>query len=90
MVVLTKDNVHLVLSDIVKKSKDCNEAITRICKLKYPKDSKSKEEHYIKKEEAKFFYQKYKKINVEISLDKNFTKKAYNMNSKIYKEIHVC
>lgn len=84
MIALTDSNCHKVISDIVKKSKDCNEAIKKLCTLKYPKS-----EHYIKKEEAKFFYQKYSKINVKMSLDKNFTKKAYNMNSKIYKEVHV-
>lgn len=84
MIILTNDNCHKVISDIVKKSENCNEAIKKLCKLKYPKS-----DHYIKKEEAKFFYEKYLKINVKMDLDKNFTKKAYNMNTKIYKEVHV-
>ncbi len=84
MVALTNDNCHKVIYDIVKKSKDCDKAIIQLCKLKYPESN-----HYIKKDEAKFFYEKYSKINVKMDLDKKFTKKAYNMNSKIYKEVHV-
>ncbi len=81
---LTKKNCHNVIYDIVKKSNDCKEAVNKLTKLKYPKSN-----NYIKTDEAKFFYEKYKKINVKMELDKKFTEKVYNMNSKIYKEVHV-
>jgi hypothetical protein len=84
MIALNNDNCHSVIYDIVKKSNSCNDAINELCKLKYPNSK-----YYIKKEEAKFFYEKYSKINLNMKIDKKFTKKAYDMNSKIYKEVHV-
>ncbi len=85
---LTDENKHFVISSIVKKSKDCNEAISKLCKLKYPKKLEDSEDHYIKKEEAKVFYSKYSKINQIMKMDKEFTEKAYNINSKIYKQLY--
>ena len=80
---LTDDNCHSIIYDIVKKSKNCNDAVKELTKLKYPN---SKE--YIKQDEAKFFYEKYSKLNLDIKLDKDFTKKAYEINSKIFKDTH--
>ena len=81
---LTEDNCHSVIYDIVKKSKSCNDAVKELTKLKYP-NSKV----YIKDDEAKFFYEKYSKLNLDIKLDKDFTKKAYEINSKLFKDAHV-
>ncbi len=85
MIELTDDNCHQVIYDIVKNSKNCNKAIEKLTKLKYPNSK-----HYIKEEEAKYFYSKYSKINIIIKMDKKFTKKAYDLNTKIYKDIYVC
>ncbi len=78
---LTEDNCHQVIYEIVKKSKSCADAVKELTKLKYP-NSKD----YIKDDHAKFFYEKYSKLNVDIKMDKDFTKKAYEINSKVFKE----
>ncbi len=81
---LTQDNCHKVIYEIVKKSKNCNDAIKELTKLKYPN---SKE--YIQEDHAKYFYEKYSKLTLDIKMDKEFTSKAYEINSKIFKEANV-
>ena len=84
MVVLTEDNFNQTIYDIVKKCKSSNEAVKEITKLKYP-DSKDN----IQDDHAKFFYEKFSKMNNNLKMDKDFTKNAYDLNSKIFKDVHV-
>jgi hypothetical protein len=54
-------------------------------KLKYPGS-----DYYVKLEHARFFYEKYSKLMAEsIKIDKDFTKNAYNKNSKIFKDAYL-
>ncbi len=84
MAVLTEENFSQTIYDIVKKSKSSSDAVEKITKLKYPNSNE-----YIKDEHAKCFYEKFAKMNSNIKMDKDFTKNAYDMNSKLFKEVHV-
>jgi hypothetical protein len=84
MAVITEENFSQTIYDIVKKSKSLSDAVEKITKLKYPNSNE-----YIKDEHAKCFYEKFAKMNANIKIDKDFTKNAYDMNSKIFKEVHV-
>ncbi len=85
MVVVTEDNFNQTIYDIVKKSKSVSDAVKELTKIKYP-GSKG---DYIQEDHAKFFYEKYSKMNNNLKMDKDFTKNAYDMNSKKFKDIHV-
>lgn len=86
MIALNDDNFHIVISQIVEKSKNAESAIKEMMKLKYP-NSKD----YIEEAHAKAFYIKYKEINnavnSKIKLNKDFTKNAYDENMKLKKVI---
>ncbi len=84
MIVLTEDNFNQTVYDIVKKCKSGSDAVKELTKLKYP-NSKD----YIQEDHAKFFYEKFAKMNNNLKMDKDFTKNAYDMNSKIFKDTHV-
>ncbi len=88
MVTLTDDNFHLVMSEIVEKSKDASSAIKQMTKLKYPNTN-----NFIEEAHAKNFYIKFKEINNiienKIKLDKDFTKNSHIERSKLYKEVYL-
>ncbi len=84
MTKLTDDNFHIVVYDTVKKYfGEPEKCYKKLQEYKYPNS-----DHYIKYEHAKFFYEKYAKLGVEMKLDKEFTANAYNFNSKIFKDTH--
>lgn len=83
---MTDEEFHCAIYDIVKKHEgDPNTCFAKIMKLTYPgsKDCHPKLEH------AKFFYEKYCKIAKEIKMDKDFTKKAYEQNKKIFQDAYL-
>ncbi len=81
---LTDDNIHQVIYDTVKKYyNDHNKCFEKLMEYKYPNSNE-----YIQLEHAKFFYEKYSKLQVDIKMDKDFTKNAYEKNSKIFKNAH--
>jgi hypothetical protein len=84
MTVITEDNFSTIIYDIVKKSKSSSDAIKELTKLKYPNSNE-----YIQDDHAKFFYEKFSKSDSNVKMDKDFTKNAYNMNSKAFKNANV-
>lgn len=88
MVVLTDDNFHIVMAEIVEGSNDAQTAIKKIMKLKYPNTN-----NYIEEVHARAFYAKYIKINNivnnKIKLDKNFTENSFNENKKLYQDVYL-
>jgi hypothetical protein len=80
---MTDEEFHTAIYDITKKYKNEPEkCFEKMMKLKYPGT-----EHSVKLEHARFFYQKYMQfVKDDIKLDKDFTKNAYNQNSKIFKD----
>lgn len=82
---MTEEEFHCAIYDIVKKHEgDPNTCFTKIMKLTYPGSKENP-----KLEHARFFYEKYCKIKKEIKLDKDFTKKAYEQNKKIFQDAHL-
>ncbi len=73
------------IQHIVNKSKSASKAIEKLTKLKYPNS-----DSYIKDEHAKYFYEKFMKIDKNIKINKDFTKKSYNLNSNIFKSAYCC
>lgn len=88
MVILTEDNFHVVLSEIVENSTNVESAIKKITKLKYPNTN-----NYIEDIHARAFYAKFIQINnlvnQKIKLDKNFTENCYKERSQLYKDIYM-
>lgn len=84
MVVITEDNFNQTIYDIVKKSNCISDTVKELTKIKYP-NSKD----YIQEDHAKYFYEKFAKMNNNLKMDKDFTKNAYNINSKIFKDAHI-
>lgn len=83
---MTEEEFHTAVYDIIEKYEDDpNTCFAKIMKLTYPgsKDVHPKLEH------AKFFYEKYCKIMTSIKLDKDFTKNAYEKNTKIFKNAYL-
>ncbi len=83
---MTDEEFHTKIYNIIRKYKnDPEKAFEKMMELKYPDSN-----HYVKLEHARFFYEKYMKIMEEdIKLDKDFTKNAYNKNSKIFKDAYL-
>lgn len=87
---MTEEEFHVAIYDtIVKYNDDPNTCFSKLMKLKYPGSKDS----YIKLEHARFFFEKYSKIVKELEggnkIDKDFTKKAYEKNSKIFKDAYL-
>ena len=81
----TEEEFHVVIYDIVKKYyDDPKKCFKKLTELQYPNSNE-----YVQMEHAKFFYEKYAKLNTSIKMDKDFTKNAYNINSKIFKDTHL-
>ncbi len=82
---LADDNFSEVIYNIVKKNLDNpKKCFDKLMELKYPNSNE-----YIQYEHAKFFYEKFAKLNTKINMDENFTRNAYEINSKIFKDVHV-
>ncbi len=81
----TDDNFHTLIYNIVKKYADNpQKCFEKLMELKYPNSNE-----HVQLEHAKFFYEKYMKLAMDIELDENFTENAYKKNSKIYKDTHL-
>ncbi len=80
------EEFHMAIVHIIEKyGKDPNTCFEKMMKLNYPGSN-----HYVKLEHARFFYEKYSKLMGEsIKIDKDFTKNAYNKNSKIFKDAYL-
>jgi hypothetical protein len=82
---LTEDNFSEVIYSIVKKyENEPKKCFEKLMELKYPNSNE-----YIQLEHAKCFYEKFMKFTINIKMDKDFTKNAYDFNSKIFKDTHV-
>lgn len=81
---VTEDNFSDVITDIIEKYwNEPEKCFSKIGELKYPgTDVKISYEH------AKCYYQVYAKHMVKLDLDKDFDKKAYAKNKKIYDNAH--
>ncbi len=79
---------HVVISEIVEKSKDSADAINKIMKLKYPNTN-----NFIEEAHARAFYVKFIEINNivnnKIKLDKNFTENCFKERSQLYKDVYL-
>lgn len=81
---MTEEEFHNKIYKIVKKYFDePQKCFSKLQELQYPNSN-----HYVQLEHAKFFYEKYAKLNNEMEIDENFTKNAYDLNSKIFKNAH--
>ncbi len=79
---MSEEKFHKLIYDLAK-SCDVDEFVERLTRVKYPNSNS-----YVQVEHALYFYEKYKKLNVDIAMDENFTRNAYNKNSEIFHDVN--
>ncbi len=81
---LTEDTVNDYIKMVIQTYIDQPErCFSELMKLKYPNS-----DLYITREYAKGYYESYAKYAIDIKMDKNFDKNAYEKNKKIFDSVH--